>query len=122
MQNEPRFIADEGIEKVIVIALRERYDVVYIAAVAQGADDDYILELAEKENRILITLDKDFGELVFRLNQVHAGVILCRLQGLSNEEKATLVTMTIDKYHMQLIQSFTVIQPRNIRIRKRIES
>ncbi|MCW3074144.1 MAG: hypothetical protein JWP69_1213 [Flaviaesturariibacter sp.] len=117
-----RFIADEGVEKTIVLALRVQYDVIYIAEAAQGSNDDFILELAQKENRLLITLDKDFGELVFRLNKAHAGVILCRMQGLTNEDKAALVVTTIDKYHIELLQSFTVIQPKNIRIRKRIDT
>lgn len=63
-----KLIADEGVDKPIVDALRNAgLDVRYIVESDQGADGDYILKLANKQKRILLTQDKDFGELVFRL-------------------------------------------------------
>ena len=118
MAAQLQLIADEGVEKLIVKTLRKNFDVVYIAEFLQGSDDEFILELARNQNRILITLDKDFGELVFRMAQVHAGVILCRLHGLSIKEKCDLVESTLLKYGNELLHSFTVIQSKNIRIRK----
>ena len=46
---------------------------------SRGADDDSILQRAYAENRILITNDKDFGELIYRGKKLHRGVILLRL-------------------------------------------
>jgi predicted nuclease of predicted toxin-antitoxin system len=114
-----RFIADEGVEKDIVLALRKKYNVLYVAESMQSSADDQILRKAGEENRILITLDKDFGELVYRLNQVHAGVILCRVQSLPIGEAVMLVTETVEKYGSDLRGAFTVIQPKNIRIRRK---
>jgi predicted nuclease of predicted toxin-antitoxin system len=119
MKKQPLFIADEGVEKEIVVTLRQDYDVLYVAESMQGANDDMILEQANNTGRILVTLDKDFGELVFRLQQLHTGVVLCRLQGLTIEEKCLLVKNTINNYESELLHSFTVIQPKNIRIRKK---
>jgi predicted nuclease of predicted toxin-antitoxin system len=65
-----KFVADEGVEKEIVLALRHSYDVIYIAEVSPSIPDEAILQKASEENRILITLDKDFGELVFRLKKI----------------------------------------------------
>lgn len=114
------FIADEGVEKKIVLELRKHFDVSFITEAGRGSKDEAILNVALHQKRILITLDKDFGELVFRMGKLHSGVILCRLQGLTIEQKCTLVEETILSYNVELINSFTVIHPKNIRIRKNI--
>lgn len=64
-----------------------------------------ILKIAANEKRILITKDKDFGELVFRLNKGHAGVILLRLEGFTTQERANMVCPLILKYKDQLFNS-----------------
>lgn len=120
MGEQLKFIADEGVEKEIVLTLRKAYDVLYIAESLRSASDDFILEKAEKERRILITLDKDFGELVFRMHQLHSGVILCRLQSLSIEEAVKKVEGEVATYGTELYSAFTVITPRNTRIRKQL--
>jgi predicted nuclease of predicted toxin-antitoxin system len=105
-------------KKRIVRAIRENHKIEYVAETMKGADDELVLQNAEEQKRILITADKDFGELVYHWQQVHAGIILYRLQGLSIQEKIFLVKGTIDKYGVELLNAFTVISPRNIRIRK----
>ncbi|MBK7870776.1 MAG: DUF5615 family PIN-like protein [Saprospiraceae bacterium] len=61
------FIADEGLDKTLVMLLRASgHDVFYFAEEAQSTDDETILDFANKENRILLTRDKDFGELIYR--------------------------------------------------------
>lgn len=114
-----KLMADEGVDKPIVDALRKAgFDVTYILESHQGAEDDYILKLANEQERILLTQDKDFGELVFRLKNVHFGVVLIRLNGYKPSEKASIVTKLFLKHQIQLIKAFTVIQPNAIRIRK----
>jgi predicted nuclease of predicted toxin-antitoxin system len=59
--------------------LREAgHDVVAIAEIARGATDDQVLERALTEKRVLITEDRDFGELVYARGRSSAGVILVR--------------------------------------------
>ena len=112
-------LADEGIDKPIVDVLRSNgFDVVYILETNQGADDEFILAMANADKRILLTQDKDFGELVFRLKNAHYGVILIRLEGYKPALKAEIVVNMLAKYKDELIKSFTVIQPNAIRIRK----
>ena len=114
-----RFIADGGVDAQIVIALREREnDVIYVAEFDAGASDEELLKLANRENRILLTRDKDFGELVFRLRKVHSGIILNRLYELDSSTKARLVLEVLEKYGDELLGSYTVIQPGRVRIRK----
>ena len=113
------FIADEGVDKPIVDTLRKAgFNVLYILETNQGADDELVLSIANKEKRILLTQDKDFGELVFRLKNAHYGVVLIRLNGYLATEKASLVLTLLSKYKKEVVKCFTVIQPNAIRIRK----
>lgn len=70
-------LADEGVERQIVEGLRRGgHAVQYIAEMAPGISDDVILAHANSQQALLVTLDKDFGEMVYRQGLVHAGVIL----------------------------------------------
>lgn len=112
-------LADEGVDKPIVESLRAAgFNVTYILETNPGVEDERILTVAYLQQRVLITQDKDFGELVFRLQQAHYGVILIRLQGYAPAVKAEITTSLILRYQNLLIKSFTVIQPNAIRIRK----
>ncbi len=74
-----KFLVDECTGKRLAILLENAgYDVVFVCDWKPSASDDDVLEKAEKEGRILITDDKDFGELVFRLRRPSRGVILLR--------------------------------------------
>lgn len=112
-------LADEGVDKPIEDKLRSNgFNVVYILKTNQGVDDKFILAKANADKRIFLTQDKDFGELVFRLKNAHHGVILIRLEGYRPAVKAEIVLNAIVKHTDELINSFTVIQPNAIRIRK----
>ena len=72
-----KLLADESVDNPIVDALRmDGIDVSYIVEIAPGMDDTIILHLSNDEQRILLTQDKDFRELVFRLKSTHSGVVL----------------------------------------------
>lgn len=114
-----KFLADEGVDRSIVNCLRMlNFDVYYVIDEIRSLDDETLLQIAQKDERILITRDKDFGELVFRLNRAHCGVVLLRLEGFTTEERAAVVCTLIEKYQDQLLNAFTVIQKESIRIRK----
>ena len=111
-------LADESIDRQIVDALRDKgYIVGYVAEMDPGISDDVVLELANKEGVLLLTADKDFGELVFRLRRLSSGVVLIRLSGLSPHKKSELVVPIILKHFDELVESFSVITPAGIRIR-----
>lgn len=114
-----KFIADENIDKIIVDYLRKKSErVLYIAEFQKSVSDDEIITIANREKAILLTSDKDFGELIFRQKRVNQGVILIRLAGLSPIRKAKIVSEAIKKYYSQMVNNFTVITPGSIRIRK----
>ena len=114
------FVADENVESDVVVALRELgHDVVDVAHSSPGAADDSLLESARSRNAILITSDKDFGDLVYRQRKMTAGVVLMRLAGLSPQLKAQHVTAAVGQHESELLGSFTVIARRSVRVRVR---
>lgn len=113
-----KFIADENIDRSIVTLLRANgYTVFYISEIEPGISDRAVIELANRESSLLLTADKDFGELVFRQGYIPRGVILIRLAGLSPEDKATLVLNAIRNHIDEMLGNFTVISRNAIRIR-----
>ena len=75
-----RILANENFPRLAITALRSRgHDVVWLRTDAPGTKDRAILERAETGKRLLLTFDKDFGELAFRLKlPISSGVILFR--------------------------------------------
>lgn len=113
-----KLLADEGIDKPIVDLLRfSGFDVHYILETDPGSDDEMVLSIANEESRLLLTQDKDFGELVYRMQRVHQGIVLIRLGATPAHEKARLVNYVLLEYGEKLINAFTVIQTNAVRIR-----
>ncbi len=75
-----RLFADENVARAIVTRLRDLgHDVLHASEIQPGAVDTDWLNLAEAEGRLILTSDKDFGELIFRDHLTSHGVILLRL-------------------------------------------
>ncbi len=111
-------LCDEGVDSQIVRQLRQDgHDVLYVAEMEPGISDDLVLERGNEHNALLVTEDKDFGELVYRQRLVHLGVVLLRLHGLSSSTKAHIVSATFAEHDRQMPDSFTVISPGIVRIR-----
>lgn len=115
------FDADESVDHPIVLRLRQAGHTIWaVVEMAPGISDTVVLNIANQQNAILITGDKDFGELVFRDKRCTLGIILLRLAGLSAIEKAELVTSVIAQHHDKLANAFTVIGSQSVRIRPRL--
>ncbi len=115
------FLADESVVRHVVELLRdEGYHLLSMAETQPGAPDEAVMDLAQSEHAILLTADKDFGELVFRQGRAAPGVVLIRLAGLSPEAKAKAVASALADHVSELENSFTVISPGFVRIRRRI--
>ncbi len=111
-------IAYENVDQQIVTLLRkEGHDVLYIAVLDPGIKDNEVLRQANKRHALLLTADKDFGELVYRQHRLTEGVVLFRLAGLPSEKKADLIAAAIRLHANELSQAFTVISPGMMRIR-----
>jgi predicted nuclease of predicted toxin-antitoxin system len=66
----------------------------------------------------LVTADKDFGELVYRLGRAHAGVVLLRLAGVSPDERAEAVSAVFRDRAADLPGNFTVVESDAVRVRR----
>ena len=113
-------VADEGVDRPVVERLRrDGHHVVYVAELSPSVADEEVLQRANEGNAVLLTADKDFGELVFRQGLVHSGVVLLRLAGLANATKAEIVAEVCRTRTAELIGAFSVISPGQVRIRPR---
>jgi predicted nuclease of predicted toxin-antitoxin system len=112
------FFADEGLDFLVVAALRAQgFTVYYAAELLQGAPDEAIMQMASSYGSILLTKDKDFGEMVIRSQQHTAGVVLIRIDRLNDPGKVSYVANVLAKYAAELSSHFTVIQEDKIRFR-----
>jgi predicted nuclease of predicted toxin-antitoxin system len=114
-----RFLADESIDGPIVHGLRAAgHDVTYVAELAPSLVDEDVLALARQAHAVLVTSDKDFGELVFARALPHDGVLLLRLHGLDPAEKVDRTVKAIADQGKALSQGFTVVDHHGIRHHK----
>lgn len=112
-------LADESVDRQIVDRLRQDGHVVrYIAEMEPGVADEVVLDLAYRESDLLLTADKDFGELVFRQGRLACGIMLVRLAGLSPVRKAEVVGSAVRRHSDELMGSFSVLTPTSFRIRR----
>lgn len=88
-----RLLADENIAGAIVSRLRQHgHDVLWVAADLPGAEDSDLIDRAQADGRIIMTFDKDFGELAFRKRlSAASGIILFRLQASDPGAAAQIV-------------------------------
>lgn len=82
-----RILADENVaQRVVTVLRKERFDVLSIfEEKLSGASDEEVLKLAKKGKRIILTHDKDFGNLIHQPGLIHGGVILLRLRNQSSQ-------------------------------------
>ena len=116
-----RYLADESVERQIVDALRRAgHDVDYIAELVPGAPDPDVLERANRESSVLITGDKDFGELVYRRRQQNSGVVLFRLSGLTQQRKVAITVQVFADRAADFAGAFAVVTETGVRIRRQM--
>lgn len=116
--NDHSFVADEKFDFTVVNQLREKgFSVLAIAESFFSVADPQVLQIAVDRNSILLTEDKDFGELVHRLRMSHCGILLVRLLKISSQEKSRRVCEVIEKQGIELINSFSVLSNEQLRIR-----
>ncbi|MCK6540748.1 MAG: DUF5615 family PIN-like protein [Anaerolineales bacterium] len=114
-----RILADESVDSRIVLRLRsDGHEVGYVAEMSPGIMDEEVLVLAGEENTLLLTADKDFGELIFRQGYIKRGIVLYRLAGLSSQEKAEIVSLAIYEHGNELLSAFSVITEKAVRLRR----
>src|SRR5262245_35689424 len=113
-------LADESCDFAIVRALRKAgYEVAAVSEISPRADDDVILALAADETRIVLTEDKDFGELVYAKLQANCDVILIRSSAKTRSKIPKNIVTFVSTRGDELHGRFVVVQPGRIRIRRK---
>lgn len=98
-RTKAKLLLDENIGTLVEASLhRAGFDAVSVLKTMRGASDADVIARALAENRIIITLDRDFGYLVHREAQNHAGVIYLRL----NDESPKNIARILKKFARRL--------------------
>ena len=112
-----RFLADESCDFSVVRALRGAgHDVEAIVEISPRADDEHVMALAQAQQRIVLTEDKDFGQLVYATRGATPGVLLLRFRA---QERAGIVRAVVDLVNrrgMDLAGRFVVVTPGRVRM------
>ena len=113
-----KFLADECCDAGLVVSLRkEGHDVLYVAEAQPGSSDDAILGQAYRDGRILLTEDKDFGELVYHLKKPAIGIMLIRIQVEERQIKWPRVKRLIEDYADRVPGHFVIVEAEKFRFR-----
>jgi len=113
-----KWLADENIERSIVAWLRQiNHDVLWAAESMPGTPDEVLLDVATDQARIVITNDRDFGELVFLLRRSAQGVLYLRLPLFNETEKLNRLMTVWPIIEQRLTGHFIVVSGLKLRIR-----
>ena|SRR2546429_5454622 len=114
-----RFLVDESTGAAVAEFLRDQgHEVLAVAQAMPQADDVEILEKACSDRYLIITNDKDFGELVYRSGHPHAGILLLRLRDESAANRVTVVRSVLKDHAADLTGNFVVATDSKVRVRK----
>ena len=115
-----KFIIDVGVGKIIEEWLKkEGYQAIAIRQINPEMEDLDIITIANKEDAIIISMDKDFGELAFKNKLGHKGILLLRLEDAVAKEKLATIQNIIPRYLSELKGKFAVYQNGKLRIRNK---
>jgi len=112
-----RFLIDECTGSKVAQWLRDKnHEVFSVFDEARGMTDDEVLTKASDENWILITNDKDFGEMIFRERRVHHGIIFMRLDDERAANKIQVLEKLIENYAEKFPEQFVTVTETKVRI------
>ncbi len=114
-----KFLVDECTGPAVARWLEQRgHDVFSVYDEARGIDDNKIIEIAQAEERILITNDRGFGEKVFRERRPHHGVVFLRLANERSANKIRVLDQLISQHSDALSSRFVVVTETRVRFAK----
>jgi predicted nuclease of predicted toxin-antitoxin system len=115
-----KFLLDECVESALAKWLRDKqFDVLYLNETAIRLKDPEILEMAFKEKRILVTCDKDFGDIVFLNKKQHNGIILLRFKYTTALQlKINMFVKLLGEHQAEIEGNFIIATETTVRIVK----
>lgn len=113
-----RWLIDECVDAQLVIVLRQiGHDVVYLSEGELRLPDIDVMALAFDENRLLLTEDKDFGDLIFKQRGRVPGLLLLRIDVTRRALKAARLLAAIEQFGERLFGYYTVVEDARFRSR-----
>jgi predicted nuclease of predicted toxin-antitoxin system len=113
-----KFLVDESIDEEVIDVLRiEGHSVLSVSEIKPSIADTEVMAIANSESALLLTADKDFGELIFLQGFPSYGVVFIRLAELSLISQMNRISTVINNHSDNLIGKFTVITKDRVRIR-----
>lgn len=114
-----RFLVDECYPKAVVERLRkEGHDVLYAAEAHRSAADPDLLAIATAENRILVTEDFDFGELLIRDRHPSSGAIVIFLPASKPQDRAERLVAALSASNLVFHGALSIVEARRVRQRR----
>ena len=110
-------LADENIAQQVVDRLRQDGHNVRYTIQGQGIADTIVLATAYHEQALILTDDKDFGDLIIQQGLQTVGVVLVRFPGVPHAERAEIVARVFQEHGDSLMDAITVITSGKVRIR-----
>lgn len=114
----PKFLLDEGCDAIVGRTLRSLgFDVTFVAEVAPGKSDEAILIWGIDEERIIITEDRDFSELIFRDNKPSFGLVFMRIGDDQRQRRVDQIQELVNRHQDDLAGAIATVSPNKIKIR-----
>ena len=115
-----KLLANENFPALSIELLRNLgYDITAIGTDHSGVSDEFVMNLAETEQRVILTFDRDYGELIYKYNYKPAkGVIYLRIENYLPDEPAMFVHKLFKDYQIDTERALTVFDGVIIRQRK----
>ena len=118
IQKKPKLLIDVGVGKKVEEWMKTlQYDTKTIRDIDPRMPDIEILKIAAAEKRLLITMDKDFGELVYKSGWSYSGVLLLRLEDENTAEKIKVLETILNNYASKISNKFSVYKKNKLRIK-----
>jgi predicted nuclease of predicted toxin-antitoxin system len=113
-----RWLVDECIDAALVARLRSGgHDVVYMAEIAPAASDTEVMALAQRDGRLLLTEDKDFGDMVYRHGGQAPGIVLLRVDPAMHALKRERLEAAIARFGDNLFGRYMIVEEARFRSR-----
>ena len=115
-----KFIVDECVGPKVAKWLEEKgYEVFSVYSKCRGEKDEKLIQKAIREDWIILTNDKDFGEMIFRKSFEHRGVLFLRLEDESAQNKIKVLDSFFQNYISHYSKDFVVLTEKQIRFSKK---
>lgn len=117
-----KFLLDENTSKATAQFLIQLGHTTFrIKEIHPGLEDFLVLELAVEKEAIIVTLDKDYGELIFKEGRLHTGVFFLRLEDQTEENVIKVLNWLLSRYsEAKLRRNFVTVTERDGKFKVRL--